>query len=130
MIRDTYISTIPYSEEYVKIAKSGWGCGYVYIPKEHPILVKLLFTTDDFYYLEPDGCEQEITWSQWDKNKDYYVIGFDTSHRHNNSSHNEEYVTEETKKIKALVDSYTKEHAKKEVEDYFTVLKYKFKDYL
>ena len=130
MIRDTFINTIPFNKEYLKLVKSGWGCGYVHIPKEHPILVKLLLNQDGYYYLQPEDCEQEITWSNWDKDNDYYVIGFDTGHIHNNPSHDKEYVTQETKKIKTLVDSYTKEHAKKEVEDYFTVLKYKFKDYL
>jgi hypothetical protein len=117
----TFISTMPYEEKFSSMCKTGWGCGYVHIPSDHPILVKLLIEESSGYtYLQPDNCEQEITLSQWDLNKEYYVIGFDTAHSYNNSTHDEAYIIAETEKIKALVDAYTKEDAHKEASYYMS----------
>ena len=104
---ETFISTKAYENEFKSHIKSiGWGCGYVHIPKDHPILVQL----DEGWgnYLQPDGCPEEITYSEWDKDKEYFVIGFDTAHSYNDSFiHNEIYVTAQANAIKALVDQYT-----------------------
>jgi hypothetical protein len=129
-MKETFIRTVEYSDDLIKSTKYGWGCGYVYIPSEHPILVKLL--TDDYQnynYLQPD-CEQEITLSQWDGEKEYYVIGFDTAHCYNNSTHDEAYVTAETEKIKAVVDAYTLEDAHKEAIDCIENLRLKLIRYI
>lgn len=130
-MRETFIKTVEYSDEFMNSAKSGWGCGYVYIPKEHPILVKLY--TEEYkgwHYLQPDKCEQEITLSQWDGEQDYYVIGFDTAHSYNNSTHDEAYVISETEKIKALIDAYTLEDAHSEAIDCISKLKFKLAKYI
>ena len=131
-MKETFIKTVPYTEDFIKARRSGWGCGYIWIPNEHPILVKLITETDQqwYYYLQPKNCEQEITYSQWDDKQDYYVIGFDTAHSYNNSSHDEAYVIEETKKIKALVDAYTQEHANQEAIDCIESLRKKLKKYI
>lgn len=131
-MRETVIKTLEYSEDFVLATRSGWGCGYVWIPNEHPILVKLITDTNAqwSYYLQPDGCEQEITYSEWDAEQDYYVIGFDTAHSHNNSSHDEAYVIAETEKIKALVDAYTQEDAHKEAIDCIENLRLALKKYI
>jgi hypothetical protein len=110
---NTFISTIAYEEEFKTIGKTGWGCGYVHIPKDHPILVKTLVSDGWGDYLQPDGCPEEITFSQWDKEQEYFIIGFDTAHSYNNDSHDEAYVTEQANAIKLLVDAYTSEQAKK-----------------
>jgi hypothetical protein len=110
---NTFISTIAYEEEFKTIGKTGWGCGYVHIPKDHPILVKTLVSDGWGDYLQPDGCPEEITLSQWDKEQEYFIIGFDTAHSYNNDSHDEAYVTEQANAIKLLVDAYTFEQAKK-----------------
>jgi hypothetical protein len=116
---ETFISTMAYEEKFSSVCKTGWGCGYVHIPSDHPILVKIVIEESSGYnYLQPDKCDQEITFSKWDEKKEYYVIGFDTAHIYNNSTHDEEYVIAETEKIKALVDAYTKEDAHKEASDY------------
>lgn len=130
-MRETFIKTVDYSDEFMNSAKSGWGCGYVYIPSEHPILVKLY--TEEYQgwnYLQPDNCEQEITYSEWDGEEDYYIIGFDTAHYYNNSSHDEAYVIAETEKIKVLVDAYTQEHANQEAIDCIESLRKKLKKYI
>lgn len=130
-MRETFIKTVGYSDDFMKATKSGWGCGYVYIPSEHPILVKI--HTEEYrgwHYLQPDKCEQEITLSQWDGEKDYYVIGFDTAHIYNDSTHNEAYVTAEAEKIKALVDAYTIEDAHNEVIDCISNLRMKLAKYI
>jgi hypothetical protein len=110
---NTFISTIAYEEEFKTIGRTGWGCGYVHIPKDHPILVKTLVSDGWGDYLQPDGCPEEITFSQWDKEQEYFIIGFDTAHSYNNDSHDEAYVTEQANAIKLLVDAYTSEQAKK-----------------
>jgi hypothetical protein len=110
---NTFISTIAYEEEFKTIGKTGWGCGYVHIPKDHPILVKTLVSDGWGDFLQPDGCPEEITLSQWDKEQEYFIIGFDTAHSYNNDSHDEAYVTEQANAIKLLVDAYTSEQAKK-----------------
>ena len=128
---ETFISTMAYEEDFVKATRSGWGCGYVYIPSNHPILVKL--HTEEYNswnYLQPDKCKQEITFSKWDEKKEYYIIGFDTVHIYNNSTHDEEYVIAETEKIKALVDAYTKEDAFEEASDYMSRMFNKIEKYI
>ncbi len=130
-MKETFISTMPYEEKFSSMCKTGWGCGYVHIPADHPILVKLLIEQSSGYgYLQPDNCEQEITLSQWDLNKEYYVIGFDTAHSYNNFSHDEAYVIAETEKIKAIVDAYTGKDAHNEVINYIDIVKDKFLKYI
>ena len=107
----TFISTVAYTEDFKTRDRTGWGCGYVHIPKDHPILVQLEEGWGK--YLEPNDCPEEITFTQWDKDKDYLIIGFDTAHSYNNDSHDETYVTEQANAIKLLVDAYTAEDAKK-----------------
>jgi hypothetical protein len=103
----TYISTKAYDEDFKSHVKCGWGCGYVHIPEDHPILIKIIDSDDWTDYLTPEGCPEEITYSQWDKEQEYYVIGFDTAHSYNDSfTHNEVYVTEQANDIKSLVDNY------------------------
>lgn len=100
-----------YDDDFVSSCKTGWGCGYVHIPKDHPILVELEEGWGN--YLSPKDCPEEITFTQWDKEKEYLVIGFDTAHSYNNDSHDEAYVTAQANAIKLLVDAYTSEQAKR-----------------
>ena len=125
----TFITTQAYSYNFATIARTGWGCGYVHIPKDHPFLVEL--NEDDSYcYLQPKDCPEQITLSEWGADKEYYIIGFDTAHSYNNESHDEEFVTRIANEIKELVDAYTKEDAdafaRKEIEKVTN----KFKKYL
>ena len=102
---ETYISTVAYEEDFKSHIKTiGWGCGYVHIPKDHPILVELEEGWGN--YLQPKDCPEEITFTQWDKEKEYLVIGFDTAHSYNNALHDEQYVTDRANEIKACVDAY------------------------
>ena len=101
---ETFISTMAYDDDFVSSCKTGWGCGYVHIPKDHPILVELEEGWGN--YLSPKDCPEEITYTRWDEKSEYLVIGFDTAHSYNNSNHDEEYVTAQANAIKALVDAY------------------------
>jgi hypothetical protein len=101
---ETFISTMAYDDDFVSSCRTGWGCGYVHIPKDHPILVELEEGWGN--YLSPKHCPEEITYTRWDEKSEYLVIGFDTAHSYNNSSHDEEYVTAQANAIKALVDAY------------------------
>lgn len=131
IIMKTFISTTAYDEDFKSYIRTiGWGCGYVHIPKDHPILVKLIDNENWGDYLSPDGCPQEITLSQWDKDKDYYIIGFDTARSYNNDSHDEAYVTEQANVIKSLVDVYTTEHAKQYAQEQIQATTDKYSKYL
>jgi hypothetical protein len=126
---ETFISTMAYDDKFKSHIKSiGWGCGYVHIPKDHPILVQL----DEGWgnYLQPDGCPEEITYSEWDKEREHLVIGFDTAHIHNNSSHDEAYVTAQANAIKALVDAYMDYDADAHAREQIRLVTEKYSKYL
>ena len=126
---ETFISTKAYEKEFkAHVREMGWGCGYVHIPKDHPILVKLDKVWEN--YLQPDGCPEEITYSEWDEDKEYFVIGFDTAHSYNNSSHDEAYVTAQANAIKALVDQYTDYDAHAYARERIRLVTEKYSKYL
>ena len=127
---ETFISTKRYDDDFKTSYNTGWGCGYVHIPKDHPILVHTLEDNGWGNYLQPDGCPEEITYSGWDKDKEYFVIGFDTAHSYNNDSHDEAYVTAQANAIKALVDAYTAEDAKLYAQKQISRVVTKYSKYL
>lgn len=124
----TFISTIAYEDDFKTIGRTGWGCGYVHIPKDHPILVEL--EEGWGHYLEPANCPQEITFTSWDKDGDYLVIGFDTAHSWNNDSHDEVYITQQAYAIKTLVDSYTADDANQYAKEQIRLITEKYSKYL
>ena len=125
---ETFISTVAYTEDFKTRDRTGWGCGYVHIPKDHPILVELEEGWGK--YLQPNNCPQEITFTQWDKDKEYLIIGFDTAHSYNNDSHDEAYIKEQANIIKDLVDAYTADDARRYANDQIELVKTKFSKYL
>lgn len=129
-MKETFISTMKYEEDFKKHCKTGWGCGYVHIPKDHPILVKTLIDDGWGNYLEPDGCPEEITYSAWGKDKEYFIIGFDTGHSYNNDSHDEQFVIRQALYIKSLVDAYTIEDARQFALEKIREFEAKFNKYL
>jgi hypothetical protein len=124
----TFVSAIAYEEDFKTRDRTGWGCGYVHIPKDHPILVQLEEGWGN--YLTPDGCPEEITFTRWDKDKEYLIIGFDTAHSYNNASHDEVYVTAQANVIKNLVDAYTAEDADRYAKEQIQLVMDKYKNYL
>lgn len=127
---ETYISTNAYAKDFKTINKTGWGCGYVHIPKDHPILVQLVTDYGWGNYLSPKDCPEEITFSSWDKDNEYFIIGFDTAHIHNNDSHDEAYVTSQANLIKEIVDTYTADYADNYARNAIDEVKRKFNKYL
>jgi hypothetical protein len=126
----TFISTIKYEEDFKTIGRTGWGCGYVHIPKDHPILVETLVSDCWGDYLQPKDCPQEITFTRWDKENEYYMIGFDTAHSYNNDSHDEAYIIEQANIIKDLVDAYTADDARRYAHEQIKLVYSKFSKYL
>ena len=124
----TFISAIEYEEDFKTRGRNGWGCGYVHIPKDHPILVQLEEGWGK--YLQPDNCPEEITFTGWDKDKEHLIIGFDTAHSYNNDSHDEAYIKEQANIIKDLVDAYTADDARRYANDQIELVKTKFSKYL
>ena len=127
-----FTSTHRYANDFKTKLKTGWGCGYVHIPKDHPILVQLLVEENMgyFHYLQPKDCPEEITFSHWDKDREYYVIGFDTAHTYNNDSHDEQYVINRAREIKDLINAYTAKDAHKCALDAIDNVRRKFNKYL
>jgi len=90
----------------------GWGNGYVFIDNSHPLYgvpYDEIHLTD---YGAPPGGITYAEWSNnlgendWDlKSGKYWVLGFDTAHSFNNSSHNKQWVYDNT--INFLIDVYT-----------------------
>ena len=111
VMKETFISTMGYDARFKEHHRGGWGCGYVNIPKDHPILVQLVDNEGWGNYLQPDGCPEEITFSEWTEDKEHFRIGFDTAHSYNHSGHDEQYVIDQANEIKALVDAYTVQNA-------------------
>ena len=125
----TFISTMKYEEEFKSHTRTiGWGCGYVHIPKDHPILVQLEEGWGK--YLKPDNCPEEITFTGWDKDKEYLIIGFDTAHGYNNCTHDEAYVIKQANIIKDVVDAYTADDARRYAHDQIKLVYSKFSKYL
>ena len=126
----TFISTHKYSEDFKTKCKTGWGCGYVHIPKDHPIIVETLVDDGWGNYLSPKDCPEEITFTGWDKDKEYLMIGFDTAHGYNNDSHDEAYIIQQANIIKDLVDAYTAEDANRYAKEQIQLVMDKYKNYL
>lgn len=132
MKTQTFTDLIAYDEKFISQTNSGWGCGYVHIPKNHPILVKLLINDNDGYYnLQIDDFSEEMTWSRWDEKNEFFVVGFDTAHSWNNLQNSSKlFVENKTNELKNLIDNYTELNAKLEVQKLFIDLRTKFKNYL
>lgn len=95
--------------------ETGWGCGYVTIPSAHAAnrMAKLQEFGDDYLYgyFQPDGCMQEITFSERD-NDGNLKIGFDTAHIHNSPIDDEDYVKRETQDLCDILEAITDDHVK------------------
>lgn len=98
--------------------RTGWGCGYVIIPKNHPFMVEYKIDQLQGYSMYAiKGFEQEITFCELEKNGDL-KIGFDTAHSWNDNTHDKEWVTNETKKLLKCINSYTFLDAKNSLDAY------------
>lgn len=118
--KTTQIYTVGYDSEYIKQTNSGWGCGYILIPIEHPFLIamrekeKLEFDADpenySFWGYQIPEFSQEITLQKNVEinNTKYCKMGFDTSHIWNNKyNSNYDRVLEWTLEMQSIVESYT-----------------------
>lgn len=126
---NTSIKLIGYDDNFIQSCSTGWGCGYVLIPLNHPFLVKRLLNNDVYFYPQISGFSEEITFCE--EIDGFLQIGFDTAHRWNNINNSpKSFVELKANELKQYIDNYTMLDAKKEVENYFQELKNKFKDYL
>lgn len=116
-----FMYLIGYDRHFIKTCNPGWGCGYVAIPTDHPLVItnfERIATENELKdnapeeeyiyvnnYLEIPNIEQEITYTEAKQinGKDYIIVGFDTAHIYNSSEHNMEYVLSETKKILDII---------------------------
>lgn len=123
---ETTIELIGYSTDFQKSCSSGWGCGYVRIPLEHPILIKDVL--QDSWTPQIGDFSEEITF--WQKDKEALTIGFDTAHSFNNSTHDKNWVLNKARELKKCVDSFTTAEAKKVAEVYLENETQKIKRFL
>lgn len=118
-----FMYLVGYDRKFQELARSGWGCGYIAIPENHPVIVNYLkriseeqaakdSASDDEYiwvddYIRINGMEQETTYTieQVINGNKYYVLGFDTAHSYNDVSNDFNWVFNETIKILNLVNS-------------------------
>ena len=119
-------STVGYGDRLQGV-KKGWGCGYVTIPKGHPALARLLDADDSFFYYEVDNFTEQITFSATQKDGSY-KIGFDTAHSWNDERQDELWVTEKVSELKASIEAYTIDDAKKLLEGKIARLNYEFEN--
>ena len=125
----TQIRLTEYQESFKNGCNTGWGCGYVLIPLNHPFAdVKMLLNNDTYFYPQISGFSEEITFAEVEG--EFLVIGFDTAHSWNNSTHNKNFVEQKANELKNFIDNYTAIDAKLEVQKMFIDLRTKFKDYL
>ena len=128
-MENTIIELIAYSTEFQKSCNTGWGCGYVLIPLEHPFLVKRLLNNDNYFYPQIEYFSEEITYCE--EVNGVLKVGFDTAHSWNNLENSSKLFVElKTNELKNCIDRYTISDAKKEVELHFESLKLTFKKYL
>lgn len=128
-MKNTTIELTAYSTEFQKSCNTGWGCGYVLIPLEHPFLVKRLLNEDTYFYPQINGFIEEITFCE--EQNGFLKIGFDTAHRWNNLENSPKiWVEQKANELKRCIDNYTITDAKLEVQKMFIDLRTKFKDYL
>lgn len=124
----TIMYFVGYDQHFQKLAKTGWGCGYLMIPTNHPVVIHWqtmaarrkaeydALTSEEqdeiyFYddrYLSAMGGHQEITYTEPKtvNGIDYIVIGWDTAHSFNGPEHDFNYVFNETVEIKKIVDDF------------------------
>ena len=132
-LKEIGLELIPYPTDdyFAKNTNQGWGCGYVKIPSGHPILIKIEMQSEfNLFNLYSNGFSNEITYAKWDKEGDYYKIGFDTRHTFNDSSDDEAYVLKTTLKLKEIVENYTFDDAKEDIDLYIAELKERLIDEL
>jgi hypothetical protein len=117
----TIIYSVGYDESFIKMANTGWGCGYIMIPLDHPFLTAMnnLLTGDDYMdwgYCQIPEFEEEITLDESDElnGVKYRRLGFDMAHSHNNMSNSSrDIVICQTIKMQSIVESYNKQSPNK-----------------
>lgn len=116
----TIMYLVGYDSSRRKMMNAGWGCGYVMIPKTHPVVINwladkaanALLPEEDrdfwnFTYLTIAGIGEEITYTESKTVNDieYIVIGFDTAHSYNGDHNDFDWVFNKTAEIKKVIDA-------------------------
>lgn len=119
-----FMYMVGYDRKFQENCNTGWGCGYIAIPLDHPKAIahferveadRLRVSqarADEYfyvneYYQQENSLNQEITLTETENinGVDYLVIGFDTAHSWNNETHNFGWVFRETKEMLNLINS-------------------------
>ena len=97
---------VGYDREFQKSTSSGWGCGYVMIPADSRVskMIDGEMSEDDYCPMWEHGLECTYFKDNEVDGVKYRVVGFDTAHSHNDSSHDFNYVLSQTMKIKAMYE--------------------------
>ncbi len=108
---------VGYDREWINTAKTGWGCGYVMIPKDSRVANLISQYDQDM----SDKCGEECTYNK--DIGDYIVLGFDTAHSYNNiEEHDFNYVLEKTIEIKKMYIQMEEDFIKTMEDKQFTLL--------
>ena len=83
-----------------KIYDTGWGNGYVFLPKDHIWYGKHYDELYDEFSKDYFHIHGGLTYSNYNDDKSYWVIGFDTAHLDDDLTNcSKEYVEKETIKL-------------------------------
>jgi len=109
---------VGYDHEFKTSCNSGWGCGYVMIPKTSRVAELILrekaadeaqADAEDHYmasYYTPMHMNSEEECTHFEEETvngvDYFVVGFDTAHINNGPHHDFDYVFSQTAAILKL----------------------------
>ena len=107
---------VGYDHDFKTSCNSGWGCGYVMIPKASRVAELILrekskdeaeAEANDFIsYYTPMHMNSEEECTLFEEKSvngvDYFVVGFDTAHSWNGPRHNFNYVFSQTALILKL----------------------------
>lgn len=119
-----FMYLIGYDREFKKNCNTGWGCGYVAIPLDHPAAIqhferlkadelkKLHANEDEYIYVSPYfelfGLVEPTTYTETTniKGVDYLVFGFDTAHSWNSELDDFNFVFNQTAKNLELINDF------------------------
>ena len=116
---NTLIFSVGFEKDYIKQCNTGWGCGYIMIPLNHPFLIAMQAIEDEAYKRDRERYyftgyqiprfSEEITLCEDDELEgvNYKLLGFDCAHSWNNIENSDrKFVISKTLEMQRIVESY------------------------
>jgi hypothetical protein len=115
----TIIYMVGYDQTFQQMCNSGWGCGYVMIPVEHPVAKGIIDSYNNYAEERPEefnymvdhasSCLDApggITYAEFKDTPEgrYLVVGFDTAHSWDTPANDFNYVFEHTRALQKEIE--------------------------